>query len=345
MQQLGALDALGRVDLTIYTTRAVGAQLAVVCPGARLIVEPSRWLVHRILWQQLVLANRSRRFDVVYLPGNFALLLSRRRQVLTLQNAHHYGALARQVHRRYFSRSFRVRLWAERALARASVRKADRVIAISESLRRWVEDDFGPLSKLRLVTSARPELPSAPASATTAAEPYALAVAHDYPHKDWDRLVAAFYSDLDLPRLVLVGEPWRASRIARLRQQGIRLGGRSDRVTFFGQVRDRDALNRLYSEAACFVAHSQLEAFPLTPYEAMAHGLPLAVSDIPPHREICGASAVYYDSEDRDALAAAVRTALRRGRTEPAVAGPARTWNDNAAELAAELVAAAGRSG
>jgi glycosyltransferase involved in cell wall biosynthesis len=48
------------------------------------------------------------------------------------------------------------------------------------------------------------------------------------------------------------------------------------------------ALDALYANAAVFVLPSRLEGLPLTLLEAAAHGRPVVVSDIAPHREVVG---------------------------------------------------------
>ena len=71
-------------------------------------------------------------------------------------------------------------------------------------------------------------------------------------------------------------------------------------VRLLGHVED-DALPVLYSGAAGFVYPSVYEGFGLPPLEALACGCPIAVSDIPAHREVCGERATYFDpfvSED-----------------------------------------------
>ena len=81
------------------------------------------------------------------------------------------------------------------------------------------------------------------------------------------------------------------------------------------------------------MAHSYLEAFPLTPREAMVYGLPVAASDIPAHRELYGAPLHLYPPDDLAALAEAIQSAFRMS-IEPAPRPPAgRTWEDNAKEL------------
>ena len=98
----------------------------------------------------------------------------------------------------------------------------------------------------------------------------------------------------------------------------------------------------LYANAACFVAHSFLEAFPQTPYEAMLYRKPVVASDIPSHREVCGDYAVFYPPEHPDLLAAAVGYALANSgapRQLPPLAR--RTWSAHADEFASLLMAVA----
>jgi glycosyltransferase involved in cell wall biosynthesis len=65
-------------------------------------------------------------------------------------------------------------------------------------------------------------------------------------------------------------------------------------VRLLGCVED-EVLPILYSGAAGFVYPSIYEGFGLPPLEAMACGCPVAVSDIPAHREVCGETAMYFD--------------------------------------------------
>src|SRR5205823_5272602 len=96
-----------------------------------------------------------------------------------------------------------------------------------------------------------------------------------------------------------------------------------------------------YRHAACVVAHSHLESYGFTAVEALSAGVPLAASDIPPHREFCGAAAHYYDPRDGEALLAAVSDAIKSGPATTSAPALALTWADNAYMAAKTLGSAA----
>lgn len=69
-----------------------------------------------------------------------------------------------------------------------------------------------------------------------------------------------------------------------------------------------------YRSAEVVVCPSRFEGFGLTPMEAIACGVPVVVSDIPPHREFLGESPRYFTLDDEDGLAAAIAAAREDGR-------------------------------
>lgn len=92
--------------------------------------------------------------------------------------------------------------------------------------------------------------------------------------------------------LVLVGkEGWGAAPIVA----AVSAAGPS--VRWLGRV-DRSALTWLYHQATLLVSASRYEGFGLPVLEAMAHGLAVACSDIPAHREVAGTAAHYFDHRD-----------------------------------------------
>jgi glycosyltransferase involved in cell wall biosynthesis len=79
--------------------------------------------------------------------------------------------------------------------------------------------------------------------------------------------------------------------------------------------------------------------------EAMAAGIPVACSDIPPLREVAGEAALFFDPLNEDAIAIAVESIVTdetlRARLEKAGPQRARTfsWERAAQETLAALLA------
>jgi glycosyltransferase involved in cell wall biosynthesis len=339
-EQLRALEGIADLRLTIVTAEATREHVRESCPRSSLISWRAQPLPLRLLREQTAIARRSSAYDVVYVPGNFAIGAVRRPQVLVLQSLWHFGARAREIRSRAPER-MRLRLAAETIAARASVRKADRVICVSEAMRSCVVEDLGDLEKITVVVPAAPHFPSGAARAEPSvpraepSAPYVLAVGVDLPHKDWTGLIRSFERHPDLPPLVLVG--WCAPR----RHRELTSGPGRGRARALGPVLDRGELADLYRNAACVVAHSHLESYGFTAVEALSLGAPLAASDIPAHRESCGEAAHFYDPSDGDALAAAVAAAIGAGKATSRAPALELTWADNAEMTAAALRTAA----
>jgi len=104
-------------------------------------------------------------------------------------------------------------------------------------------------------------------------------------------------------------------------------------------VQDYEGTWRLYAEADVFVFPSLVESFGHPLVEAMAAGLPIVVSDVPVHREICGDAAAYFPLFDAEALAATLRRMLERAaeRKDLSARGHARVsqflWENHVARL------------
>jgi hypothetical protein len=99
---------------------------------------------------------------------------------------------------------------------------------------------------------------------------------------------------------------------------------------------DEAEKHRLLATCFAVVQGSRFEGFGLPVLEALAHGAPLACSDIPPFREIAGDDAEYFDPADENSIAAAL---LRLGEPARWLAlarrGPARAAAFSPARVAA----------
>jgi glycosyltransferase involved in cell wall biosynthesis len=80
---------------------------------------------------------------------------------------------------------------------------------------------------------------------------------------------------------------------------------------------DDATVTRAYHEASVAVCPSRFEGFGLTPIEAVACGVPVVASDIPPHREFVGRAARLAPPDDPFALARAITEAADAEPADP----------------------------
>ncbi len=102
-------------------------------------------------------------------------------------------------------------------------------------------------------------------------------------------------------RLLVVG---RGPEEPGLKALADRLGV-AGRITFAGYVEEKDLVNK-YQESDLFVFLSTREGFGLVLVEAMACGLPIVTTDVPPMPEVVGDAALLVPPSDPEKLARAV---------------------------------------
>lgn len=102
------------------------------------------------------------------------------------------------------------------------------------------------------------------------------------PVKDPGTMVAAFAAGADAGCVLTVIGTGSLDDDVRA---GIAARGLGDRVRLTGLV-PRDDVFRAYAHSDLFVSVSHGEGLPVAVMEAMAAGLPVVLSDIPPHREV-----------------------------------------------------------
>jgi glycosyltransferase involved in cell wall biosynthesis len=175
-----------------------------------------------------------------------------------------------------------------------------------------------------------------------------LCVAALAPHKGQDVLVAALAEVADLAwRCRLVGPLDRDPAFVAQLRAATAAAGLADRVEFVGPLTRAD-LDRAYAVTDLVVLPSLGETYGMVVAEALAHAVPVLVSDVGGVREALGDAGLLVPAGDPRALAAA----LRRWLTEPdlrvaqRVAAATRRatlpgWPDTVTRVAAALVAAA----
>ncbi len=111
---------------------------------------------------------------------------------------------------------------------------------------------------------------------------YLLFVGRLVPEKAIEILIQAFNQLNTQLKLVIVGD----SPELPVYVQGLKaLAHGNPNIVFTGAIRG-EKLGALYANARAFVSASALEGHPITVLEAMSYGLPVLLSDIPPHQEI-----------------------------------------------------------
>lgn len=261
----------------------------------------------RILWEQLAgpFALRRERIDLAHGPVNVAPLMAGVPTVVTVHDLafrvypEQYPALKR----RYLD-----------VLTRLSVRRATRVITVSENTRRDLLR-FYRVPPERVVT-----VPNGVDSLfTPVTDPLALAAfrrRHDLPEdfilfvgtlqprKNLLTLLRAYArvgEQLDLPLVVAGGKGWMYEPVF----DEVRALGIADRVIFAGYA-EAEELPLWYSAAKVFVYPSLYEGFGLPVLEAMACGTPVITSSTSSLPEVAGDAAVLVDPMDVEAMGEAL---------------------------------------
>jgi glycosyltransferase involved in cell wall biosynthesis len=274
-------------------------------------IKPSQALqgVKGHLWEQFYLPTQLQR-RLLWSPGNTGPL-GVSRQVLTVHDA------AALDHPEWFERRFA--LWYAAMLPRL-IRKVRAVITVSHfSKERIVRLTNVEPDRVHVIFNGvdrgfRPVDPKLVKEAITDLDlthPYILFVGSLEPRKNLKTLLEAWkLGNFDGATLVVAGATGHLFQ--RLQFDSIPEG-----VRLLGRVED-DLLPALYSGAAGLVYPSIYEGFGLPPLEALACGCPVAVSDIPAHREVCGKTAIYFDPFSPEDLSSKLEGLLRLDSVERA---------------------------
>jgi glycosyltransferase involved in cell wall biosynthesis len=306
------LIAMAGIDSTnqyiVFTNRETGADLVPAQSNFICEQQPVRasFRPARILWEQFVLprAARRHRLNVLFNPGFTAPAVCACPMVTVFHDLQH------KRHPEYF-RWFDLPFW--QLLLWISARRSRALIADSQATANDVQHYYHRSAQVvhlgvepRFFEIARRREP----------KDYLLCVSTTHPHKNLDRLLRVHAQTKDAPRLVLAGvRGFAAKEIERLA---------GERVQITGWI-PRDELYELYRGALGFIYPSTFEGFGLPVLEAMAAGVPVACSDIPPLREIGGSTVHFFDpSSDAaigDALAKLASGAIPAQAAEARAAG------------------------
>jgi glycosyltransferase involved in cell wall biosynthesis len=202
-----------------------------------------------------------------------------------------------------------------------AVRRAERVLAVSERTRRDLRELYGTPDAKIVVTPNAVDPAFGPGDAD--GEPYLLFVGAIQERKD-PLAAADAAAAVGLP-LVVVGPEKEPALARELERRGARLRG----------YVAKPELAELYRGASALLLPSRYEGFGLPVLEALASGTPVVAAPEEALQEVAGDAAVYAD---REQLADGVRRALRereRLRAAGLERAKAFSWEETARRTAA----------
>jgi glycosyltransferase involved in cell wall biosynthesis len=300
---LGALAEIDAVNqYVVFTNRETDASLVPDRPNfvhARQAVKAA-FRPARILWEQLVLpfAIRRHRIQVLLNPGFTAPLACPCPMVTVFHD------LQYKRHPEYF-RWFDLPFW--RFFLWAAARRSCGLISISQATADDIELYYSRSAQVIHFGVEREFFEISPRR-----EPreYLLCVSTTHPHKNLQRLLRVHAETKNVPRLVITGvRGFAAQEIESLASGSVELTGWIP----------REQLYELYRGALGFIYPSTFEGFGMPVLEAMAAGVPVACSDIPPLREIARSTVHFFDpASDREIGDALLRLASGKISTEAA---------------------------
>lgn len=273
-------------------------------------------IFQRIIWQQIRLKRLAKHHDVLFVPGGtytggFRPFVTMSQNLLPFEL---------EERRRYGPSWTRVRLILLERSQTATFRRAARVIFLTETARQVVRRRTGPLPGRTIIV------------------PYG--VSEDFrrtPRKQraffeysWDRPFRWLYVSI----INTYKHQWHvAEAIAKLRHEGVpvvldligpayqpallrlqkvtqRIDPPGDFIRHLGPV-SYSQLANYYHQADAFVFASSCETFGQILLEAMASGLPIACSNRSAMPEILGNAGVYFDPEQPEEIAKALRLLMK----------------------------------
>jgi glycosyltransferase involved in cell wall biosynthesis len=291
------LQALARIDqdnqYLVFTNRETES----LAPNqSNFVTRPqpvaARFRPARILYEQLILPHVDS-VDVWFHPGFTCPLFTRRAGVTVFHDLQHK---AHPEHFRWFDRPF----W--NLFLYQAAKTSTEIISVSDQTRydlfRYYQRDSHVIP--HGVDERFFEL-----SPNWGAGRYLLCVSTLHPHKNLDRLLQAFarfHARHPDYRLVLAGMKGFWAR--QLEQRIVELGVAAA-VEVTGWL-EQEKLYALYQGAAGFVYPSTFEGFGMPVLEAMAAGLPLACSQIPPLVSLVQNHGLLFPAHDVAAISQAL---------------------------------------
>lgn len=214
-----------------------------------------------------------------------------------------------------------------RRVVSRSVRRADFIITVSETIKQELVDEFGLDPSRCVVTTIPPDASFSVPNPNEIHQKYGIPtkefiffIGNLEPRKDLPTLIDAYRQLPDALRqrysLVLAGgKGWKTERSERAIADA---QAANEQIVHVGYIDQADA-SAFHQQASLFVMSSLYEGFGMPILEALTSRTPVVASDIPVLREAGGAAALYAEPKNSHDFAAKITDVLTSQATQIAL--------------------------
>lgn len=265
----------------------------------------------RLFREQLILPMelKKRKIDIMFTAKNANIIFAPCKTIISIRNMEPlcYKNYENQWILNVFS-------WLRRKFTLISINNADRIIAVSQSVKNYLENlRPGIGDKVNIIYNGNPVTKkSLNKNVYNKPPPFILSASKFVAYANQLNLIEGYAllyeKNKDLPPLWLAGGILDKVYFEKIKKV-ITKRNITDKIKFLGLI-PHEHLIELCSQAHAFIYPSTLESCPQTLIEAMACGVPIASSNVPPMPEICETAAIYFDPYDKNDIAEKIDSIL-----------------------------------
>ena len=267
--------------------------------------------IRRLLWESRSLEHLASDIeaDVIFTPTQTGSHIDGRRNILMLRNMEPF------LHSKFeYSAKSKLRNIALSQYTKHALRRADRVIAVSDYTAKFAVESIGVQESkvLRIYHGRDPDYGNKSQAADSNLlnsfginTPYIFTCGSILPYRKCEFLIDVFnlfrIRSCDESTLVIAGKG-TDQKYANMIERAISASPFSSNIRAIGHV-DKNVMQVLYRNADVFITASEIEACPNIAIEAMASGCPIIAGETEPMPEIIQSAGLYYVPGDKEGAA------------------------------------------